>query len=213
MVRYAQLLRAFGARSQLPLSALSAFGYPASQLDNFAPNATRLRFLDTDSDLWQTPLSSPTVFNWFLPNYSPGGSIAAAGLVAPEMQLANEESVIRSVNFHAVLLTGAQSGLALQQADTTHDDVNIDRTVWEQFYESQIAAGKTSNEAVTAVVDRLDDLLMAGGLRRKYADAPLPNPRNSIIVAASFPATITTSERITNILYLVANSTEFLHQK
>lgn len=216
LVRYVQLLRAFGAYSQLPLSELSSFGYPANQLAHFAPGATRMRFSNTDSALSQTPIASPTVFNWFLPGYSPGGGIAAAGLVAPEMQLTTETSVIQAVNWNRTLLntTGGQSGTSLFGATvTTLDDVRINRTSWEQLYTSEIAAGKTITQAVTTIVDRLDNLLMAGRLRTKYATAPVPNPRASIIAAGVNPSNALTSDRILNILYLVSNCPEFLHQK
>lgn len=216
LVRYVQLLRAFAAYSELPLSDLATFGYPAAQLAHFAPGATRMRFSTTDASLSQTPISSPTVFNWFLPGYSPGGGIAAAGLVAPEMQLANETSVVQSANFHRTLLntSGGQGGTPLVGATvSTLDDVRVRRAAWEQLYTGEIAAGKTATQAVTAVVDRLDDLLMAGGMRAKYAGAPQPNPRASIIAAAVNPTNATTSDRIINILYLISNSPEFLHQK
>jgi len=216
IVRYLQLLRAFAAYSQLPLASLSSFGYPAAQLAHFAPGATRMRFSNTDTSLSQTPISSPTVFNWFLPGYSPGGSIAAAGLVAPEMQLANETSVVQAINFHRTLLntTTGQGGTSLFGATIrTLEYVRVSRLPWEQLYTSEIAAGKTITQAVTTIVDRLDDLLMAGRLRAKYASAPLPNPRASIIAAGVNPSNATTSDRIINLLYLVSNSPEFLHQK
>ena len=38
----------------------------------------------------QSPGESPSVFNFFSPFYAPSGEIADAGLVAPELQLANE---------------------------------------------------------------------------------------------------------------------------
>ena len=38
----------------------------------------------------QSPGQSPSVFNFFSPSYAPPGEIAQAGLVAPELQLANE---------------------------------------------------------------------------------------------------------------------------
>ncbi|MBA5687578.1 DUF1800 domain-containing protein [Rugamonas apoptosis] len=50
--------------------------------------------------LGQSPLRSPSVFNFFRPGYVPPNSgIAAAGLVAPEFQIANESSVIGYLNF------------------------------------------------------------------------------------------------------------------
>ena len=55
---------------------------------------------DPASRLGQSPLRSPSVFNFFRPGYVPPGSgIAAAGLVAPEFQIANESSVVGYVNF------------------------------------------------------------------------------------------------------------------
>ena len=42
---------------------------------------------DTETDLSQTPMRSPTVFNFFEPDYSSPGILAQAGLVTPEFQL------------------------------------------------------------------------------------------------------------------------------
>ena len=53
----------------------------------------------TDNDLNQTPLQSPTVFNFFLPDYQFPGILANAGLITPEFQLTSETSVIRQANF------------------------------------------------------------------------------------------------------------------
>lgn len=210
IIRYIQLLRAFGAASSLPVADLAAYGY--SELARFAPGATRLRYAGTDGNLGQSPLSSPTVFNYFLPSYSPGGAIAQAGLSAPEMQLTNETQVIQAVNMNRTILnTSGQSVSALFSADATLDDVRIDRTPWEAFYNERIAAGDSVTQAVTALVDRLDDLLMAGRFRAVYASAPLPNPRASVIEAGTQVTSV--SDRVINIFYLMANCPEFLHQK
>ncbi len=214
IVRYVQLLRALGAFSQLPLADLSAFGYPATQLDNFAPGATRMRFSNTDTAFSQSPLASPTVFNYFLPGYSPGGAITQAGLVAPEMQITNETQIVQAVNTNRTILnnTGGQGGSSLPGATvTTLDDVRIDRLPWEAFYNAEIARGQTPTQAVTTLVDRLDTLLMAGRFKEAYASAPLPNPRASVI-DAGVKAT-TTTDRVVNIFYLMGNAPEFLHQK
>ncbi len=46
----------------------------------------------------QHPLSSPSVFNFFLPAHSPAGEIANAGLVAPEFQIVTSNSVVGITN-------------------------------------------------------------------------------------------------------------------
>ena len=46
------------------------------------------------SRLFQHPLSSPNVFNFYLPDYKPNGLLTDAGLVAPEFQIFNSLSAI-----------------------------------------------------------------------------------------------------------------------
>ncbi|MEO1082214.1 MAG: DUF1800 domain-containing protein [Pseudomonadota bacterium] len=46
----------------------------------------------------QHPLSAPSVFNFYLPAYQPIGPIAEAGLVAPEFQILNSNTVIEFSN-------------------------------------------------------------------------------------------------------------------
>lgn len=215
MLRHVQLLRALGAASQLPLSDLTSYGYPADQLDNFPASATRLRYPNTDTQLGQTPLRSPTVFNWFLPAYSPPGAVAAAGLVAPEMQLTTETQVIQSVNYRRAF-TESDSGQSVNSlfgSDATLDDVKIDRSPHVDRYKALIAAGKTVREAVTAVVDDLDLLLAGGRLRERYETAPAPNPRSILIDAAVATSEgATSNDRVKAITYLLTNTPAFLHQ-
>ena len=68
-------------------------------------------FGDTSSSttrLGQSPGRSQTVFNFFRPGYAPPNTaISAAGLVAPEFQITNEQSVVAYVNYmYALVLNG-----------------------------------------------------------------------------------------------------------
>lgn len=55
---------------------------------------------DPLSGLGQTPLRSPSVFNFFRPSYSPPNTaLSAQGLVAPEMQITAEPSVTGYLNY------------------------------------------------------------------------------------------------------------------
>jgi uncharacterized protein (DUF1800 family) len=82
-----------------PVLRLSAFlrAYP------HASDTGRWRVGNTDSAstaLGQTPLRSPSVFNFFRPGYvAPNTATSAAGLIAPEMQLLNETSAAGWVNY------------------------------------------------------------------------------------------------------------------
>lgn len=53
----------------------------------------------------QHPLSAPSVFNFYLPDYQPTGSVAEAGLVAPEFQITHASSIVALSNLlHAAIL-------------------------------------------------------------------------------------------------------------
>lgn len=73
--------RAFGASSPSNLWAIGSTADPGSRLG-------------------QSPLRSPTVFNFFRPGYVPPNTpIANAGLVAPEFQITNESTVVSYINY------------------------------------------------------------------------------------------------------------------
>ena len=66
---------------------------------------------DPSTRLGQSPLRSPSVFNFFRPGYVPPNStIATAGLVAPEFQINNESSVVGAVNYLQRAMSGAGVG-------------------------------------------------------------------------------------------------------
>ena len=48
---------------------------------------------DFKDQMFQRPLASPSVFNFFQPDYTPIGAIDSAGLVAPEFQITNAVSI------------------------------------------------------------------------------------------------------------------------
>ena len=54
---------------------------------------------NTDNNLGQTALRSPTVFNFFIPGYIQPGVLARAGLVAPEFQILTDTTGITIPNF------------------------------------------------------------------------------------------------------------------
>lgn len=71
----------------------------ARQIDRERPSG-----LDWNVGYWfyintgQAPLSAPSVFNFFLPDFKPNGEIAENGLIAPEFQIHNSSTSIGYVN-------------------------------------------------------------------------------------------------------------------
>ena len=54
----------------------------------------------------QVPLNADSVFNYYYPDFSPGGALATAGLTAPELQIATETSVADNTGVFDQLLRG-----------------------------------------------------------------------------------------------------------
>ena len=131
--------RALGAKTILPLadldpadtsiSDLSTYAYSPSNLTRFTAylakfpaGAFRVRLSNTEGTLGQTPLAAPTVFNWFLPDYSLVGPLADAGLRVPEFQMATVISVVTNVNFHYSL---AYSGSGLSAGSMPNQKAHV----------------------------------------------------------------------------------------
>ncbi len=89
VLRLAHWIRAFEAQP-------SAQGWTIPFLDN------------PGTQLGQSPMNAPSVFNYYRPGYTPVGTpIAAANLVAPEFQITHETSVAGYANFmQGVTLNG-----------------------------------------------------------------------------------------------------------
>ncbi|MBT3563236.1 MAG: DUF1800 domain-containing protein, partial [Gammaproteobacteria bacterium] len=69
--------------------------------DASAPNG-RYIYPQPNNDFGQAPLRSPSVFNFFSPDYAPAGELSDQGLVSPEMQITNETTTA-SVNDYLAL--------------------------------------------------------------------------------------------------------------
>jgi uncharacterized protein (DUF1800 family) len=119
--------------------------------------------------LGQAPLRAGSVFGFFSPQYAPS-SLAHAGLVAPELQLANEASLpttddflMRALARTAVVPTVVNRVLGLAGGQDLSSggehNVSIDIT-----YEEAL-----SND-VAALVDELDLVLMGGALDATFRD-------------------------------------------
>jgi len=81
LLRMTALLRALNARAPNGRFMDSYFEDPRSTYLPVSP------LLSDQTLTAQSSLGSPTVFNFFSPDYSPPGPLAAAGLVAPELEI------------------------------------------------------------------------------------------------------------------------------
>jgi uncharacterized protein (DUF1800 family) len=65
---------------------------------NATDTENRFAIFNTDNTLGQTVLDSPTVFNFFLPDFVQPGTLASAGLYAPEFQITTASTALSVIN-------------------------------------------------------------------------------------------------------------------
>ncbi len=157
-----------------------------------APNG-RYEFYYPESEIGQAPLSSPTVFNFFRPNYAPPGKLKTMGLAAPEMQLVNAASVAQLNNRMADFVFGRDKDLAQNPEPS---DILLDLTPFK--------ANAVNN--LPALFDQLNLLFMSGQM--------------STSMKAALQAYLTTvgtddggSSRVQEALYLIMTSSQYMTQK
>lgn len=152
MLRFVQWARTFKARSTSGTWKIGDLSDPASRLG-------------------QSPLRSPSVFNFFRPGYSPPNTaMATAGLVAPEFQITNEPSVAAYLNFMQNVIA---NGIADVQPDYTaelavaHDPPALVTRLNLLLAASQLSAATQSR--IAAAVASITDTSATGMLNRVRA--------------------------------------------
>ncbi|SFM33888.1 DUF1800 family protein [Variovorax sp. OV329] len=147
---------------------------------------------DNANGLGQSPLRSPSVFNFFRPGYvPPSTAIAGNGMVAPEFQLVNETTVGGYLNF-------------LQNRISIGSGFNKD-----------VIASYNSEKAIvldaSALVDRLNLLMCGGQLSKASTDLMKGALATPALTAASTDAN--KMNRIYAAVLMVMGCPEYLVQK
>ena len=124
----------------------------------------------TTTRLAQSIGHSTSVFNFFRPGYTPPNSaIATAGLVAPELQITNEPTVVAYVNYMQTLI---QSGTGDVKADYTAILTKAtDSTALIAEINTLLAGGQLSATTVATIktaVDSIGSTTAALQLQRVY---------------------------------------------
>jgi uncharacterized protein (DUF1800 family) len=135
VLRLSAVMRAFGYKSDTG-------GYKVNSTDN------------PGTQLGQSPMRSPSVFNFYRPGYVPPGTSAAdANLVVPEMQITHETSVSGYVNF---MRDGVSQGVG--QYNATVNGVTYNRRDLQPDFTAELALADKPSE----LLDRLNAKLMYG---------------------------------------------------
>ncbi len=178
VIRFVHWMRAFNARSQNGQFLLGGTSDPSSQLA-------------------QTPMSAPSVFNFFRPGFIPPNSkIGALGLVSPESQITSETSVAGYLNF---MRSTIQNGVGTQ--------TNGIRDILPD-YTQEIALANDADK----LIDRVSLLLTAGGMSANTR-AQIRTAINSVAIRTlAADAETDRRNRVYLAIYLTMASPEYILQ-
>jgi len=172
ILRLAHWMRAFNARSASGYFQLGTTDDPATQLG-------------------QSPMRSPTVFNFYRPGYVPPNTpIATAGLVAPELQNVNEISVVGYSNF---MRSAVQNGVGSNNPRDIQPD-----------YTAELALAHDAD----LLIDRVSLLLTAGSMSAATRTLIL-----NVINSVPMTATNARRDRVRLAVFFTLSSPDYLVQK
>ena len=149
---------------------------------------------NTNTAIVQTPLDSPTVFNYFYPDYEYPGSLASNSVTVPEFQLTTDSNVVTLTNTVAstVLSSGNVRGLSTFKGGALYFDLSAYMgapyctvSTGSTTKGTTVTATTTTTVDANALVNKLGDILTGGTMS---ADA-----KNQIVTfinnATYFPPT------------------------
>jgi len=188
VLRVSALLRAFNAQGQAVASANGATTQPL------------LRNRAIGGDMAQAIGSSPSVFNYYRPNFQPTGELRVRGLFAPELQIMNEAVAISTLNH-----------MHQRFFQTDRDDSSIpltasDPNFWVGRYRLDFSFEKPLALTPEALVDRMNLVLMAG---------KMPPDMRNILIDSTYATAMDDGggDRVEDLVFLIGSSSQFAVQR
>ncbi len=176
VVRFVQLHRAFNARK--------ANGYYDLRGG-----------LNSPTQLNQSPLFAPSVFNFFHPDFMPTGPLTQNGLVGPEFEIATSTAISGFAEFSK---TDIIDGFEHRSGDAS------ERIVPDYTYYASLAADPA------VLLDELD-LVLTGGAMSAQAKAQIAQSIGTIVIAGD--ALAQGRERLRTALWLIVNTPDYLVER
>ncbi len=163
---------------------------------------------NTDNELAQTPLNSPSVFNFFLPDYKYSGLLASAGLTTPEFQLSSDSAVANQNNFLAGGLINSQgtntSGLSSFKSGS--EAITLDLSAW-------MSTNFASSNGLPVLVDALSARLLAGPLHTNARAIILNYCTTGITYNATNPSASQIRDRVRGVAHQLIQSPDLTIQR
>jgi hypothetical protein len=165
---------------------------------------------DTGSSLSlaQTPLNSPTVFNFFFPDFKYPGPLATAGLTTPEFQLTSDTTVAFQMNFlQGGILGNTSNTNGLSSFNNGGGNIVLDISPW-------MTQAYTISGGLPGLVDALNSLLCGGQLSAAAKTQIVNYVSNSSNFPYNTPPTMgQIRDRVRAVVHLISNSPDYTVQR
>jgi len=160
----------------------------------------------TSSSLSQSPLRSPTVFNFFYPGYEFPGALASAGLTTPEFQLTTASGVAAQMNFiEGGILNNAGNTNGLSSFSGGNGSIVLNLAPW-------MSMNYTADAGIPTLVSNLNTLLAAGQLSAVAQSNIISYVANTANFASPTNQT-QMRDRVRAVVHLIASSPDCIIQK
>ena len=161
-----------------------------------------------NGNLSQSPLSSPTVFNFYFPDYKFPGVLTSAGLTTPEFQLTGDTSVAYQMNFlQGGILNNGNNTNGLTSFTAGNGAITLDIGPW-------LTTNYTAAAGIPSLVDSLNTLLLAGQLSNGARTNIINYVTNTANFGYSSPPTATQMrDRIRAVVHQLIISPDYTIQK
>jgi hypothetical protein len=184
---------------------------PLGRTGNMKFEASTFAIGFTNGDLTQTVLNSPTVFNFYFPDYKYPGSLASNNITTPEFQLTTDTNVVTLTNTIASAFVGT-GGSNNTNTNGLCSYSNGSGRITMDLGEYQTPAW-TSNANVPALVDKMSDLLTGGTVSAASKAAIVIFVANNTNLPYTTPTATQMRDRVRAVVHLIVTSAEFAVQR
>lgn len=161
----------------------------------------------TNSTLNQSPMNSPTVFNFFYPNFQYPGAIAAAGMTTPEFQLTDDSDTMNLTNAITASILNAGNTYGFTSYASGNGSIVMDLGPY-------MTQAQTQNSGIPGLVSSLGTLLCGNNLSAASQTTISNYVANTTNFPFSSPPTNSQMrDRVRAALHLILTSAEFAIQK
>lgn len=134
---------------------------PMGRSGSVVINQSTFNLGSTDSSLSQSPMNSPTVFNFFFPDYKFPGTLSNTGVDSPEFQLSTDTNLSNLTNSMTNMFigTGGANGNLNGLSSFNNGSGNVVMDIG-----NYMTLAKTQDSGISALIDELAALLVGGTL-------------------------------------------------